>query len=775
MSDLTRKQKALLFQGKDKWHSNGYKNTPYKSFSMHDGPNGLRIEIDDSLGFPQAKPATAFPTASLIGCSFDRSLMREFGNMLAEECIESGTDILLGPGINHKRSPLCGRNFEYFAEDPVLSGELAAAYIQGVQEKKIGTSLKHLAANNREYGRMICDSVVDERTLHELYLKQYKIAVKKGHPWTIMNAYNKLNGIHCTEHKALMDEVRAWGFDGVFISDWGAVYNPVNSLRNGLNLEMPGGNIGADQKILGAIEKHSLDENVLDRSTQYLKKLMQRCSNYSKKKYDKKIHLDFAKKMAEESIVLAKNENKILPLNTEEEILLVGPFAKFPRITGAGSSGVMSNFQDNLYSAMKHESSCIHYVEGYSLYVDTVDKKKSDEAVHLAKRVDKVVMVLALPEGKETEGSDKKNLSLPDNEIQLVNAIQKVNSHIILVLQTGSPVMLPFISKIPGILITYLAGARSGAAVTSILYGKVAPQGKLAETWPLREESVPCQKYFAENCYETQYRETIFSGYRYYDTFHIPTQFSFGFGLSYTNFAYKEVHVEVRNHVLITEVTIRNTGTVSGKEIIEIYMSMPKSKIVRCAHELIDFAKIELAAGEEKTVSIETDLEVVAYYDVKKKDWLIEDGEYVIGVGNSLENLQYRSVVLSGEINAFSTLKKEMFHIENEHLCISDADYETILGHSLPLARKAYPFTPDTTIGELQQKKLGKILYSVTSKIANSDFIHGVDASVLDETCLRQMLWLKGVSWKTVEIAVSYMNKHKFSALKELYKSFYDK
>ena len=771
MTNLTKEQEALLFQGKDKWHSNGIANTEYRPFSMHDGPNGLRIEIDDSLGFPQSKPATAFPTASLVGCSFDRTLMEQYGNMLAQECIESKTDVILGPGINHKRSPLGGRNFEYISEDPVLSGELAAAYIQGVQKNKIGTSLKHLATNNREYGRMVCDSVIDERTLHELYLKQFKIAVQKGHPWTIMNAYNKLNSVHCTENKSLMKEVRSWGFDGAFISDWGAVYDPVESIKNGLNLEMPGGNIGANQLILEAIEAKTLDESVLHQSTKYLQTLMQRCGNYTKKKYNKTEHLNFAQKMAEESIVLAKNNNHMLPLKETETILLVGPFAKFPRITGAGSSGVMSNCQDNLYSAIKHKSNKIQFAEGYSLHSDVVDTKKSNEAIQKAKKAEKVIIVLALPEGKETEGSDRKNLALPQNQVELVNAIQVVNPNIILVLQTGAPVLLPFLENIPAVIISYLAGARSGTAVTKILYGESNPCGKLAETWPKSEESVPCVEYFANNCYETQYRETIFSGYRFYDTFHIPTTFSFGHGLSYTTFAYTNLNVHVSNDKLFVDVTVQNTGEMSGKEIIEVYMSLPHSKIVRCAHEMINFEKITLSAGEEKTIQIKTSLETLKYYDVKQKTWKLEEGEYVISVGSSLQELQSQSIFICGDSDAYSSLKKEMFSIENEHIHVSDANYETILTHALPSPRKPYPFTADTTIAELQQKKIGKLIYSLASKVADSDFIHGIDSSALDETCLRQILWLKGVSWKSVTFAVSYMNKHHFSILKDLWKS----
>ena len=304
MKSLSIQEEARLFQGKDKWHTNHIPNIDFKEITMHDGPNGLRIEVNDTLGFPLSKPAIAYPTAALMGCSFDRTLLEEYGEILAEECISTGTDILLGPGVNHKRSPSGGRNFEYFSEDPLLSGELAGAYINGVQKHGIGCSLKHFASNNREYGRMVSDSVVDERTLHEIYLKQFKIAIEASHPYTIMNAYNKLNGIHCTEHQSLMEEARQWGFDGVFVSDWGAVYDPVASLEAGLNLEMPGGNIGADHLIMNAIAKGILKESTLHRSSEYIRLLALRCGNYTKQPFDRNQHLAFAKKTAEESIVL---------------------------------------------------------------------------------------------------------------------------------------------------------------------------------------------------------------------------------------------------------------------------------------------------------------------------------------------------------------------------------------------------------------------------------------------------------------------------------------
>ena len=766
-------KEALLFQGKDKWHSNAIDG---KQITMHDGPNGIRIEIDDSLGFPQSKPSIGYPTESLIGCSFDKQLLKEYGNILAEECIQTNTDILLGPGINHKRSPLGGRNFEYFSEEPILSGELASCYINGVQEKGIGVSLKHFATNCREQGRMVYDSVIDERTLHELYLKQFEIAVRQSHPWTIMNAYNKLNGIHCTEHQALMDEARRWGFDGAFISDWGAVYDPIASLKTGLNLEMPGGNIGADKLVCNAIQKKVLDESVLHRSNQYLRKLAHLCGNYQSQSFDRQTHLNFAQKAAEESIVLLKNEQQILPLKKEDSILLVGPLAKFPRFQGAGSSGVTSSSIDNLYSSMKKETTNLNYVQGYHLKNEDVDDDLCKETILQARNYDKIIVVVGLPEGKEIEGTDRKKLSLPKNQIDIIQKIKQVNSNIIIIIQTGSPVLLPFKNDVQAIVLTYLAGSRSGQATTSILYGNRIPCGKLAETWPCKETDVPAYNWFSNDTYETQYRETIFSGYRYYDTFDISTEYDFGYGASYTKFEYSDFEIELKDENLIGSITVKNIGAYDAKEIIQVYMSVPNSKIVRSKHELIHFDKVFIKKNESKIIPLQIPLSKLRYYNTKQQNWDLEDANYVISVGPSLKEQPFhQSIHITGNKQPYSSIQKDMFHINHGILHVEDEDYIKILQHPLPKKRKAFPFTSDTTIAELQEKKLGKVIYEIVKKIAQTGFVEGMDESVLNDTCIRQMIWLDGVNWNTVELGVSYMNKHHFKVLKNLISSINQK
>lgn len=766
MKQLSLKDEAKLFQGKDRWHTNTIKNTPYNSVTMHDGPNGLRIELSNKLGFGLSKPALAYPCEALVGCSFDRALLKEYGSILAEDCAQEKTDILLGPGVTHKRSPLGGRNFEYFSEDPVLSGELGAAYINGLQNNGIGCSLKHYATNNREFGRMVYDSVIDERTLHEIYLKPFKIAIEKSKPWTIMNAYNKLNGIHCTENKKLMDEARNWGFDGAFISDWGAVYNPVESIKTGLNLEMPGGNIGADKLILEAIHKNKLEESILHQSTQYLKKIIDRCGNYEVRKYDRKKHMEFAKRCAQESIVLLKNEEHILPLNKKDKVLIVSPYARFSKVSGSGSSNVNSFAMDTIYTSMKKYSSNVIYKQGFKN--NELDTKLLNEAINSAKGVDKVIIVLALGEGDESEGFDRTSLSLPTSQIEFVNRMIQVNPNIVVILETGSPVKLPFINQIKGLITGYFLGSCGGSAMASILYGEVNPSGKLAETWPIDETDVPCVNWFLNDRYETQFRETIYTGYRYYDTFNKKTLFDFGDGLSYTSFEYKNIHTELKDNKLITTFNLQNTGNQDSKEICMVFMSLPDSKIARSNHELINFEKVYLKAGEEKKIIITTDLNVLKYYDVKKNDYILEEGNYVISVGGSLKQLsQQDEIFIQGEKQPTSFIQKEMYEL-NHSLNLSDSNFETILNHPLPEKRKPYPFNADSTIGELQEKKLGKVIYDIAIKVAKSGFVAGMDERAIDDTCIRQMIWLEGINWKTVELGVSYMNKHHMSILKEL-------
>ncbi len=769
---LTVKEEALLFGGRDKWCTYSIPDKDIPSIRTSDGPNGLRIEISDNeLGFGQSKPATALPTASLMACSFDQKLIYEYGKILSEECMQEGIDIILGPGVCHKRSPLCGRNFEYFSEDPFLSGKEAAAYIQGVQSNGIGTSLKHFAGNSREYARLVADSIIDERTLHEIYLKQFMIAIREGHPWTIMTAYNLLNGTYCAENKALMEEARKEGFDGTFISDWGGVSDPVASAAAGLSLEMPGGNIGIQKCIEKGIEEGTLNKEKLDQNIDYLLDIVHKCSHYERKKYDRNAHLAFARKAAEQSAVLLKNEDNILPLKKDESIALIGTFAKNPVTGAAGSANVLPYAEDNLYVALKERNIPFQYEPGYGFDNEESLRKR---AVSLAKTKDKVILVCGLMQGIESEGYDRKNMCLPSDQLSLIQEVTKVNHNVIIILECGAPVELPFADDVKGILLMYLAGCQSGKSCASLLYGDVNPSGRLAETWPKRLEDNPSYHNFSQYVHSVQYRETIYTGYRYYDTFDIPVCFPFGYGLSYTSFAVSDMHVKEKDHQLLVTMKVKNTGSADGADVIELYAGMKESRIAREMKWLIGFDKVYLKAGEEKKVTVTTDIDALKYYDVKLHEMSLEEGSYTIMACASVsEVLCKEDIYLSGNKDPYSTIQKTYFHVEKDGLQIRKSDFETMLGKKIPDEEEMKPFNADTTIGELSRKKLGKVVNWVVHLMVRYGNIDGVDDESVRVMPLRQLLFINGASWDLVNDIASYMNKHEWKRLHKIIKEFF--
>lgn len=752
--EMNRKQQAKLFEGKDHWHLNSEKDVTFS-----DGPNGLRIEDETGIGFNHSRQATLFPTAVSAGCSFDRALMEEYGRMIAEECIGEHVDVILGPGVNHKRSPLCGRNFEYFSEDPILSGELAASYINGAQSLGIGTSLKHFAANSRELGRQVQDSIVDERTLHELYLRQFEIAIRQSHPWTLMAAYNRINGVYCCENKKLFEEARSWGFDGALISDWGGISDPVQSIKNGLNLEMPG-QTGSAEYIEKAVESGEVSEECLKKSTEHLQKLIDRCG-HGKGSYDQKDHDVFCLKAAEESIVLLKNDG-VLPLTKTDTLAVIGPLAEHPNIQGSGSARVNARNADSLLEVLDANGIHYTYAQGYSMDHDTIDQSLHQEALQAAEGKDKVIVLVGETGRDSGEGFDRSSMDLALNQNTLIRDLAQVSPHVILVTQTGSPITLSWRDKVAGIIAEYEAGAKSGEALRRILYGEVNPSGHLAETWPLRNEDIPCARYYDTSVMQTQYREGIFSGYRYYDTYHVPVAYPFGHGLSYTAFAYTDLHINKNVSGIEVSFMIENTGDRTGRTVAQIYAGMENSRIARPAKELRDFISIELAPGEKKEISSQIPYTSFQYYDVQKHSWQIEKGIYTIMVGESVETIVLQgTVAMDGIEDPFSTLSKEYLQYDAGMVYVKDEDFETMLGHAIPPMRSPRPFTPDTTIRELKACGLGKVVNFGVARVLNMKVLHGVDDASVYNAPIRQMLWLREhYTWKSVYAAVAYFNHH---------------
>ncbi len=651
---LTVEEKVALLSGADFWTTKENCKIGIPSFMMTDGPNGLRKQTksSDHLGMNESEPATSFPAACALACSWDGDLMEQLGKVLAEECHEAGIDILLGPGVNLKRSPLGGRNFEYFSEDPYLTSQLAIGYVNGVQKNGIGVSVKHFAANNQETERLVADSIVDERTLRELYLACFEQIIKEAKPWTVMCSYNKLNGTYTSENKWLLKNIlkEEWGYEGTVVSDWGAVNIKEESLKAGLDLEMPGCGTENDLKLLEAVKNGTICMEELDEAVGRVLRLSNHLLESRKPRQDlvsKGIteHHDFARKIAGECMVLLKNERAVLPLSTDEKTVVLGDLAMKIRYQGSGSSKVNPRHLENTLEELRKYQPELMYARGYSLTDCTEDEELLKEAVEVSAQCDKVVIVAGIPENMELEGCDKISLKLPDNQLKLIQYMTEIHSAVIVVLCNGAPVEMPFVDEVEGILEGYLAGEAAGGAVADILYGKVNPSGKLAETFPKRLEDTPSYMSFPVMNKESRYTEGIFVGYRYYEKKKVKPLFPFGHGLSYTSFKYTNLQVMKEDEGMAVSVDIENTRETTGAEIVQIYVQKTGSKIIRPEKELKGFQKVWLLPGEKKMVSLKLTERAFQYYDVPAQSWQTEPGTYEILAASSSADIRIREKV----------------------------------------------------------------------------------------------------------------------------------
>jgi beta-glucosidase len=576
------------------------------------------------------------------------------GEALGEESQTEDINILLGPGVNIKRSPLCGRNFEYFSEDPFLASELAANYVKGVQSMGIGTSLKHFAANNQEHRRLTVDAQIDERTLREIYLAAFEKVVKEAQPWTVMCAYNKVNGTHASENKYLLTDIlkEEWGHEGFVVSDWGAVNYRDKGIDAGLELEMPSSYGDGKKAIVEALENGSLSEESLDRAAERMLKIILKAveSNRDDLDYDKAEHHQLARKIAADSMVLLKNKDSVLPLAKAEKLGVVGSFAKNPRFQGGGSSNINPYQIDNAYDELKqYTEQELSYAEGYAVENDSDNQKLIKEAKEMVEKVDKVIVFAGLPDRYESEGYDRDTLEMPPNQNHLIEELAEVNENIVVVLSNGSPVVMPWLKKVKGVVEAYLTGQAAGGAAADILFGKVNPSGKLAETFPQKLSDNPSYLFFPGEKDQVEYREGIFVGYRYYDSKEIKPLFSFGYGLSYTNFEYSELQIDKKEitdkEILNLSLKVKNTGKVYGKEVVQLYVSDPESTVVKPKKELKEFAKVKLEPGQEKIVEFELDKRSFAYYNTEIEDWYVENGDYQILIGSSSRDIRLKDSV----------------------------------------------------------------------------------------------------------------------------------
>ncbi|MCC3374466.1 glycoside hydrolase family 3 C-terminal domain-containing protein [Cohnella sp. REN36] len=653
IAQMTLEEKAGLCSGLDFWHTKGIERLGIPSVMVTDGPHGLRKQkaSADHLGLFDSVPATCFPSAAGLASSWDRDLIRQVGIALGEECQAEEVAVLLGPGANIKRSPLCGRNFEYFSEDPYLSSELAAAHIEGVQSQGVGTSLKHFAANNQEHRRMTGDSVVDERTLREIYLASFEGAVKKAQPWTVMCSYNKVNGTFASENPKLLTDILKdeWGHEGFVVSDWGAVNERADGLAAGLELEMPSSNGSGDRKIVEAVRSGKLPEEKLDAAVERLLNIIFRAVDARKPgaTFDADAHHRLAREVARECMVLLKNDDHLLPLAKSGKIAVIGELAEQSRFQGGGSSHVnptkLENIREEL-AGVAGPAVLISYSQGYALANDDIDDNLFREAAEAARQADVAIVFAGLPERYESEGFDRTHLRIPDNQAKLIEAVAAVQGNVVVVLSNGAPVEMPWIGKTKAVLEAYLGGQALGGAIADLLFGVASPCGKLAETFPVRLEHNPSYLNFPGEGDRVEYREGIFVGYRYYDAKRIAPLFPFGHGLSYTSFEYRNLETD---HSIIDDtetvnatVRVKNVGNRAGKEIVQLYVRDAESSVIRPEKELKGFAKVELQPGEEKEIIFTLNKRSFAFYDVALKDWRVETGEFELLVGSSSADIR---------------------------------------------------------------------------------------------------------------------------------------
>lgn len=660
VSKMTLEEKAAMCSGADFWHTEAVERLGIPASMVADGPHGLRKQDDkaDHLGVNESIKAVCFPAGCGTAASFNRELLKEMGEALGNECQAEGVSVILGPAVNIKRSPLCGRNFEYYSEDPCLATEIAGALIHGVQSKNVGTSIKHFLANNQETRRLSSDSRVDERTLHEIYLAAFEGAVTKEKPWTVMCSYNRINGTYAAEnHKYLTEVLRdQWKFDGYVMSDWGAVNNRVADLKAGLDLEMPASGGTNDELIVRAVQSGALEESVVDTAVERILNIVFRYEEHRDKTavFDRDKDHELARKVAQETIVLLKNEG-VLPLEEKKQIAFIGKYVKKPRYQGGGSSHINSHKVTAAWDVIKDMPN-ISYAQGFVDDKDQTDEALLEEAVQTAAKADVAVIFAGLPDSFESEGYDRTHMRMPDCQNELIAKVAAVQPNTIVVLHNGSPVEMPWADQVKGIVEAYLGGQAVGGAVCDILFGKVNPSGRLPETFPKKLEDNPSYLSYIGEGDMVEYREGIFVGYRYYDKKKMDVLFPFGYGLSYTTFDYSNLRVDKKKFkdtdTVTVTVDVTNTGKMAGKEVVQLYVADKESTVIRPEKELRDFAKVELMPGETKTVSFTLGKRAFAYYNTTIHDWHVETGEFVIQIGRSS-----RDIVLQETVTVESTVK----------------------------------------------------------------------------------------------------------------------
>lgn len=743
---MSLEQKAKFVSGYDYWHLEEAKELGLPKIMVTDGPHGLRKQntdkkTSDGIGLGNSVPATCMPPAATSACSWDENLLREEGEALAEECLQEKVSVILGPGTNIKRSPVCGRNFEYFSEDPLLAGKMSANLINGCQSKGIGNSLKHFACNSQEAFRMVVNEVIDERTIREIYFPAFEIAVKEAQPWTVMNSYNRINGVYASQNYWLQEQVlrKEWGFKGLVLTDWGASVDRIPGLENGTDLEMPSSGTLNTQRIIDAVNNGPLKEEVLDKRVDNVVDLIIKSKPALEKefKFDVEAHHSIARKVAEGSMVLLKNENGILPLKSGAKVAVIGELAKAPRFQGAGSSVINPTKLDNAYDELVKLGVDVTYAQGYEKGKDEINSQLVSEAKNVAAKADVALVFVGLTEEFEGEGYDRENINMPSSHNNLVSEIAKANENTVVVLAGGSVVYIPWISEVKALLNSGLGGQAGGSAVANILTGKVNPSGKTAETYPLTFDDNPTFGNYPGGPVVSEHKESVYIGYRYYDTAEKEVLFPFGYGLSYTTFEYSGIKLSAKEindtDTLKVSFTIKNTGNVDGAEIAQVYVADKESTIFRPKKELRAFTKVFLKAGESKEVTLELSKRAFAYYNVNLGDWHVESGDFEIMVGASS-----RDIKLTDTVNVKSTVEAVVpdyretapAYYTADIKNITDEQWTAVYGQELPAREvdKSKPIDIYCCLNDARHTKWGgkicRLIENIMSKMgsdANGD------------------------------------------------------
>ena len=785
IEQMTLEEKAAILSGKNEWESRDIKRLNIPSIVCSDGPHGLRRQAGagDHLGLNPSLPATCFPTAATIANSWDESLGEEIGRTLGEEAAVQGVNVLLGPGLNMKRSPLCGRNFEYFSEDPYLAGKMAAAYTRGIQSQGVYACPKHFAVNSQELRRMAMNAVVDERTLREIYLTGFEIAVKEGHAKAIMTSYNEVNGTYANENKHLLQDIlrKDWGFDGIVITDWGASNDHVKGVAAGSDLEMPTPGFDSARQLIAAVKDGEITEKEIDECVDHMLDAILTLTAERKEKktaFDEKAHHELARKAAAQSAVLLKNTDQILPLKAGTKVAVIGDFAITPRYQGAGSSMVNATKVDTIEKIMNDCGLQIVGLSGGYKRNGEVDEALKKEALDLAEAADVIIYCFGLNEQSESEGLDRNHMRIPQNQIDLLQAIVQVNENVVGIISAGSAIEMPWHYCFKAILHGYLYGQAGAGAMMDIITGRVNPSGRLNETYPVRYEDTPAFRYFPSAERNAEYRESLFIGYRYYDTSKVRVLYPFGFGLSYTTFEYSQLEVSPKQ----IKVTVKNTGSYDGSEVIQMYVGKQDAQIFRPEKELKGFKKVFLKVGESKTVVIPFDDKTFRYWNVKTNRWEVEGGTYQIYVGASVADIR-----LTGEIRRNGTTQENPYDREKMPSYYSgliaqveDEEFETLLGYPIPYGKWAGNIGINDAVCQLYYAKSGlaRLIYRILTNKKNKNEAEGTpDLNLLFQYNIpfRAIAKMTGgmVSMEMVYGVVDVVNGHFFKGMGKVIGGFF--